>query len=57
MNVYDFDDTIMRGDSTARFYVYCMIHYPKMWLDIPGQAVNAALFLMKKRKNLDVIPH
>ena len=50
MNVYDFDNTIMRGDSTVRFYVYCMLHYPKMWLDIPGQAVNAALFILKIRK-------
>ena len=50
MNVYDFDNTILRGDSTARFYAYCMLHYPKMWLDIPGQAVNGLLFALKIRK-------
>lgn len=50
MNVYDFDNTILRGDSTARFYAYCMLHYPKMWLDIPGQAVNGLLFALKLRK-------
>ena len=50
MNVYDFDNTILRGDSTARFYAYCMLHYPKMWLDIPGQAVNGLLFALKMRK-------
>lgn len=49
MNVYDFDNTILRGDSTARFYAYCMLHYPKMWLDIPGQAVNGLLFALKIR--------
>ena len=50
MNVYDFDNTILRGDSTARFYAYCMLHYPRMWLDIPGQAANALLFVLKIRK-------
>ena len=30
MNVYDFDNTILRGDSTARFFAYCLGHYPKM---------------------------
>lgn len=49
MNVYDFDNTILRGDSTARFFAYCLLHRPKMWLDIPGQTVNAALFIMKIR--------
>lgn len=49
MNVYDFDDTILRGDSTARFYTYCLLHAPKMWLRAPGQIVNAILFLLKKR--------
>lgn len=49
MNVYDFDNTLLRGDSTARFFAYCMRHYPKMWLDIPGQAVNGLLFILKLR--------
>ena len=38
MNVYDFDNTLLRGDSTARFFAYCLGHYPRMWTDIPGQA-------------------
>ena len=50
MNVYDFDNTILRGDSTTRFYAYCMLHRPKMWLDIPGQAVNGLLFALKIRE-------
>lgn len=50
MNVYDFDNTILHGDSTARFYAYCMLHRPKMWLDIPGQAVNGLLFALKIRE-------
>lgn len=50
MNVYDFDNTILHGDSTARFYAYCLRHCPKMWLDLPGQLGNAVLFVLKLRK-------
>lgn len=49
MNVYDFDNTILRGDSTARFFSYCLWRTPRMWLDAPGQVLNAALFLLKRR--------
>jgi phosphoserine phosphatase len=49
MNVYDFDNTILRGDSTARFFAYCLLHCPRMWADIPGQLANAALFACKRR--------
>lgn len=50
MNVYDFDNTILRGDSTARFYAFCLARTPRMWLDIPCQLVNGALFLARIRK-------
>ncbi|MBQ8508120.1 MAG: haloacid dehalogenase-like hydrolase [Clostridia bacterium] len=53
MNVYDFDNTILRGDSTARFFAYCFGHYPALWADIPGQAANALLFILKIRKKQD----
>ena len=49
MNVYDFDNTILRGDSSARFFAYCLARRPRMWRDIPGQAVNALLFVCKRR--------
>ena len=49
MNVYDFDNTILKGDSSARFYAYCLFHTPRMWLDIPAQIGNGALFLLKIR--------
>lgn len=49
MNVYDFDDTILRGDSTALFIRYCFTRYPKVWLNLPGLAVNALLFVLKIR--------
>ena len=51
MNVYDFDNTILRGDSTARFFAWCLLRAPRMWLDAPGQIWNAVLFLLKKRKS------
>ncbi len=50
MNVYDFDNTILRGDSTARFFAFCLLRTPGMWLDAPGQIGNALLFLLKKRE-------
>ena len=50
MNVYDFDNTILRGDSTARFFAFCLLRTPRMWLDTPGQVGNALLFLLKKRE-------
>ena len=49
MNVYDFDNTILRGDSSARFFGWCLTHYPRMWADLPGQALNGLLFLLKIR--------
>lgn len=50
MNVYDFDNTLLRGDSTARFTGYCFLRYPAIWRDLPGQALNALLFALKIRK-------
>ena len=52
MNVYDFDNTILRGDSSALFFVYCLKHYPKMWLDIPAQAINGLLFVLRIKPKL-----
>ena len=53
MNVYDFDNTILHGDSTARFFAWCLLHRPKMWLDVPAQAVNGLLFALKLKKKQD----
>ena len=49
MNVYDFDNTILRGDSTALFYAYCLARTPKMLLRLP-KLVWGALFVLKKEK-------
>ena len=50
MNVYDFDNTLLKGDSTARFFAYCLGRYPRMWLDIPAQAANGLLFALRLRQ-------
>ena len=50
MNVYDFDNTILRGDSTARFFLWCLAHRRGMWRDVPAQALNGLLFVLKLRK-------
>ena len=53
MNVYDFDNTILRGDSTARFFAWSLAHCPRMLLTLPKQAVNGLLFVLKLRKKKD----
>ena len=50
MNVYDFDKTIFRRDSTYHFYLFCLRRYPRVWRYLPSLAWAAALFF------LDVIP-
>ena len=47
MNVYDFDNTILRGDSSARFFAWCLRRYPAMWADLPAQLVNGLLFILR----------
>ena len=50
MNVYDFDNTLLRGDSSARFFAFCLRRFPRMWRDIPGQAVNGLMFVLRLRE-------
>ncbi len=49
MNVYDFDNTILKGDSTFLFYRYCLLRTPKMLLRLP-KLLWGALFVLKKDK-------
>ena len=49
MNVYDFDNTLLRGDSTARFFAWCLRRCPRMWPDLPGQAVNGLMYVLRLR--------
>ena len=47
MNVYDWDDTIYRGDSTFGLVRYAYVHRPKTLLSIPRTAVCGLLFVLK----------
>ena len=49
MNVYDFDKTIFRGDSSARFYAYCLIRTPRMLKRLP-RLLYGAIFVLPKDK-------
>ena len=35
MNVYDFDNTIFDGDSTYRFFLFCLRRHPRVLLYLP----------------------
>ncbi len=35
-NVYDFDNTIYRGDSSVDFYRFCARRHPRMLADLPA---------------------
>lgn len=48
MNVYDFDNTIYRGDCTLDFYKYCLIHYPQITICIPKQITAFVMYKLKR---------
>ncbi len=47
MNVYDFDKTIYKEDSTQNFVFYIFKKYPICLLDLPRIGLNGLLFLFK----------
>ncbi len=47
VNVYDFDETIYKGDSSRDFYLYCLFKYKKLFLLQPKVAFYGILFLLK----------
>lgn len=46
VNVYDFDNTIYDGDSTAHFYFYCVRRSPSVLLWLPYQGCVFLLYLL-----------
>ncbi len=44
MNVYDFDNTILRGDSTALFVLFCLRRHPGLLAMAPGQLKSGLAF-------------
>ena len=52
MNVYDWDNTIYRGDSTFGFVRWLYVHYPKTLLSIPRTALFGLLYGVRAVKKL-----
>lgn len=46
MNIYDFDKTIYKNDSTADFYFYCLKKHPKIIMWLPYQAFVFFLYII-----------
>lgn len=46
MNVYDFDKTIFRGDSTARFFAFCLKRHPGIARRLPVIVWEAGLLAL-----------
>lgn len=47
MNVYDFDGTIYKGDSTIDFYLYSLKHNPLLIRFLPIQLFGLILYLFR----------
>ena len=49
MNVFDFDKTIFHGDSTAKFYKYCLVKYPKTLKHLPSMVYAFARYYIFRK--------
>lgn len=47
VNLYDFDNTIYKGDSSTDFFFYAMMRYPNISKYIPKIIWNAILYKLK----------
>lgn len=43
MNIYDFDDTIFKGNSLRGFYMFCAVRLPYLWLLLPELLLTVIL--------------
>lgn len=50
VNLYDFDNTIYKGDSSIDFFFYALMKYPKVIKYIPKIIWSAILYKLKKIK-------
>lgn len=48
MNVYDFDKTIYKGDSSVDFYWFCLKKHPQILRCVPRQLAGFALYACKR---------
>lgn len=55
MNLYDFDNTIFRGDSSVRFIKYSLIHYPFKVLYCFLKALKECIKCLFKKSNFGFV--
>ncbi len=48
MNVYDFDKTVYKGDSTLDFYLYALKKKPSVIRCLPRQVWGTVLYMLKR---------
>lgn len=49
VNVYDFDNTIYKGDSTADFFIYSLKKHPEIFLTLPNTLKAFIKFYILKK--------
>lgn len=47
MNIFDFDGTIRKGDSSVSFYLFCLVRRPYLFFLLPVQGLAALLWAVK----------
>jgi phosphoserine phosphatase len=47
VNVYDFDKTIYKGDSSADFWIFSIKRHPKIFIKLPQQILFGILYITK----------
>lgn len=57
MNVYDFDGTIYRGDSTVDFYLFCVKKHPMLLRYIFHQGLGFFLYRCKRIGKVQMKEH
>ena len=53
MNVYDFDNTLLRGDSSVLYFLYNLKRHPRMWAELPvygAYALGYKLGIISKKQ-------
>lgn len=47
MNVYDFDKTVFMGESSSRFFLFCVKKHPKALLNLPKAGLYGLLSALR----------
>ncbi len=55
MNIYDFDNTIIKGDSSFKFIKYSLFHHPLLVLSSLGKTIPLLVKYLFKKSNFEDI--